>query len=448
MNRKLIAVTCCLAILMGCGLPPAPAPGVTAAPATLMLGPSRPRGVIALTNQSDTAIAVSQFRLDTQTRDWGSFAITDKQLPREIPAGATRELHLQAFASNFAKRDHQGPTGTFHNGQSALVLQAGADEVRVGVAFTSREGWLQELIACALGLMLCAVFAGVLLLVRPDAAAQLRRRAATVALLVAAALLFVPWDVGICSSAPPLLTVQDAMQCAAGRGGWRPGITSSAGLLLGLGCLALGHRQSGDSPRDLLLLGFALSCLAPAWTAGSLDVFLLMAHQTHGWFALQHPVALVTGLACAGLLLRSAPGLGVRVALALPLTCAITSLFFGGGSLTSLGPTGTVAVLATGFVGYATIAAKYRRSLPQAACATVVALTLLLFIGVCCVWGISLPQPWFVGMQMAVASVFLAGVWGLAEAAGHLSRRFEPRRFALGLTVTSFLWLITAVAIL
>ncbi|MGB1274122.1 MAG: hypothetical protein ACPG77_00110, partial [Nannocystaceae bacterium] len=304
-----------LTVLLACGCAPLPPTGpVHISPSTIELGPTRVSGRVTLTNTTSQPVSLSNFRLDASTPDWGSFAIQGDKLPRSVAPGKHVTLQLRAFARNFARRDHQGPTGAFHNGTSAVLFEADGQAQRLPTHFSAVHAWWPKLLgtamaalaACLLGLMLWA--AGP----RPEQPTKSSRFrdllwfSPWLWIVVAAAAL--PWEGGVCFDWSRVATPADLAQCAEGRGGFQPGITSSASLLLVLAALAVAARwRAQHTSRDLYLLGFALALLAPATQVATVDLQSVMAHQVDGWFAIRQPVAFTLSLLCGAGLLSSAP---------------------------------------------------------------------------------------------------------------------------------------------
>ncbi len=430
---------------------------VALTPTSLRLGPSTPHGKLEIHNRTDAAIELRTIRLDTDTRDWGSFALTDETLPSQVPAHASVTLHVRAFSRNFAKRDHQGPTGEFHHGSSAIVLEAGGHPMRSELQFAPRGGPYSGIIAATIGLLVLGLFALSLWPWAPTSARHgtqpgksLRHRQNT-GLLVAcvwafiAALLALPWAPGVCLPMFASLSAHDLAQCAAGRGGFAPGITSTAGLVLALAALAAAHRRASenDRSRDLYLLGFALACLAPAWSSGSLEFRSLMAHQADGWFVLEQPIACLVAILCAAGLLRSAPPhRGLWVAHTLAAGCCLGSVFFGGLSNPSATGELWVAIFFAGFAGFATATFVWRRIPARAVPSAVFACLAAVFCGLALGSEPTLPQPWWIGFEWTATAVGLAASIGLVCAAQSRLARFGEQAPARVLLGTAFVNLI------
>jgi len=293
-------------------------------------------GAVTLTNTTSQSVALSNFRLDSSTPDWGSFAIEGDKLPSSIAPGEHVTLQLRAFARNFARRDHQGPTGAFHSGTSAVVFEANGEPQRLATRFLAVPAWWPTLLGTAMAALVAWLFGLILWAVGPrpvlpgSSSKPRRFRDQWLWLVVAVAAL--PWASGLCFDWNLVATPADLAQCGDGRGGFSPGITSSASLLLAIAALAAATRwRAQQTSRDLYLLGFALALLAPATQVASVDLGSVMAHQVEGWFAIRQPVAFTLSLLSGAGLLSSAPlGPRLRTCVYLAVASCIGSIFCGG----------------------------------------------------------------------------------------------------------------------
>jgi len=289
----------------------APAKAPRVALQTLYFAPHQTTRSLAIHNPSDEPLPLTRIRLDTTTPDWGSFVITDKQLPPSIPASGSVELHLSADNKHFNGEHRRGKPPHYRSGRSRLLFRADGPR-SVDLRFEPAPGDGPWTLLTKLGIF--TVLAATLAVI-------VRRRREQVPWILLLLLALLPWGPALCPAALGQVIGESALaQCAAGFEGTSLTLSAPVGGLLLLFALLLGSdllrsaaalrrpTQGGapgfDLRRLLCDLSLVIAASGALLASSSLDPAALVDHQiTLGWGVQTRPFAAL--IALLALVLRS-----------------------------------------------------------------------------------------------------------------------------------------------
>lgn len=325
----------------------APAKAPPVALQTLYFAPHQTTRSLTIRNPSDLALPLTRIRLDTTTPDWGSFVLTDKELPPSIPAGGSVELHLLTDNKHFNDEHRRGKQPRYRSGRSRLLFKADGPR-SVDLRFEPAPGDGPWILLTKLGIFtaLAAILAVIV-----------RRRHAQLPWILLLLLALLPWGPALCPTALGQVIGESALaQCAAGFEGTSLTLSAPVGGLLLLFTLLLGNdllrsaaalrkpTQGGDPGlgirRLLCDLSLVIAASGVLIASSSLDPAALVAHQvTLGWGVQTRPFAAF--IALLALILRSPVGIH-RDLDDLALASVYSLVFLGAWALPGLSTASTI----------------------------------------------------------------------------------------------------------